>query len=513
MPREKIFSKLKYKDYNTLLEKVLETKEFPSTSKNLVLSILYKMEAGYEDYKNTKRDVTEKGKIITDLINIVQNNCDVLNVIKPESNRSTALKEVKEHYISDIKEKSLEVLPNERLILQGLYSLDYNANMVCDKYGLLKKAITYVLSRGASSNKAELIRDFNGYSWYISPIEFEDIYSNLIFQNIRIIAGNDLLEEWLNNTDKNKDYLQDLEKELTRRLDNKKAKELIHQMLKTMLVVYLTRFPEERPEKEQEEDKKTILKQLDEISRKKKKCLKEVERLDKYINNTTNLKRELTRRKKLGTDLENIEELREVLIKDRENYIKQIMKYNKAIDPTRFVKKVKRAKEVPIINYDEIIINNSSLEDEIIRLQKLFLSDYKILIEKLEGRREIIELMYEFRYYNLIPIDDETQIKDEISLSKEIDEVRTFLIKKALNGKIINVVNNNEYINLEVLKNIFSLRIINLENAEVFFQNTEDGAIVNYLEGNTEETAIKMIFPKDIGKYKIKENRKVKIFS
>ena len=284
-------------------------------------------------------------------------------------------------------------------------------------------------------------------------------------------------------------------------------------MLKTMLVVYLTRFPEERPEKEQEEDKKTILKQLDEISRKKKKCLKEVERLDKYINNTTNLKRELTRRKKLGTDLENIEELREVLIKDRENYIKQIMKYNKAIDPTRFVKKVKRAKEVPIINYDEIIINNSSLEDEIIRLQKLFLSDYKILIEKLEGRREIIELMYEFRYYNLIPIDDETQIKDEISLSKEIDEVRTFLIKKALNGKIINVVNNNEYINLEVLKNIFSLRIINLENAEVFFQNTEDGAIVNYLEGNTEETAVKMIFPKDIGKYKIKENRKIKIFS
>ena len=189
------------------------------------------------------------------------------------------------------------------------------------------------------------------------------------------------------------------------------------------------------------------------------------------------------------------------------------MKYNKAIDPTRFVKKVKRAKEVPIINYDEIIINNSSLEDEIIRLQKLFLSDYKILIEKLEGRREIIELMYEFRYYNLIPIDDETQIKDEISLSKEIDEVRTFLIKKALNGKIINVVNNNEYINLEVLKNIFSLRIINLENAEVFFQNTEDGAIVNYLEGNTEETAVKMIFPKDIGKYKIKENRKIKIFS
>ena len=217
MPKKKIFSKLKFKDYNQLLEKVLETKEYPSTAKNLVLSILYKMETGYEDYKNIKRDVSEKQKIITDLINIIDKKCDTLNVIKPDSARSTELKAVKEHYISNIKEKSLEVLPNERLILQGLYSLEYNPNMVCDKYGVLKKAITYVLSRGNSSNKAEIIRDFNGYSWYISPVEFEDIYSNLIFQNLRIIAGNDLIEAWINNDDKNKDYLQDL---MTKKLKN-----------------------------------------------------------------------------------------------------------------------------------------------------------------------------------------------------------------------------------------------------------------------------------------------------
>ena len=71
MPKKKIFSKLKFKDYNQLLEKVLETKEYPSTAKNLVLSILYKMETGYEDYKNIKRDVSEKEKIITELINII----------------------------------------------------------------------------------------------------------------------------------------------------------------------------------------------------------------------------------------------------------------------------------------------------------------------------------------------------------------------------------------------------------------------------------------------------------
>jgi len=44
MPKEKIFSKLKYKDYNNLLEQVLEKKDFSSTGKNLILSVLYKME-------------------------------------------------------------------------------------------------------------------------------------------------------------------------------------------------------------------------------------------------------------------------------------------------------------------------------------------------------------------------------------------------------------------------------------------------------------------------------------
>ena len=60
---------------------------------------------------------------------------------------------------------------------------------------------------------------------------------------------------------------------------------------------------------------------------------------------------------------------------------------------------------------------------------------------------------------------------------------------------------------------MFTLRIINLENAEVFFQKIDNGVIINYLEGNNEETAIKIIFPPDIGKYKIKENKKIKIFS
>ena len=60
---------------------------------------------------------------------------------------------------------------------------------------------------------------------------------------------------------------------------------------------------------------------------------------------------------------------------------------------------------------------------------------------------------------------------------------------------------------------IFSLMIINLENAEVNVQKIPEGIRVNYLDGDVEETSKDIIISKDIGKYKIKEKKKIKIFS
>ena len=46
MEKEKILSKLNAKDYNNELEMILEEKDFSSNIKNLLLSMLYKIEAG-----------------------------------------------------------------------------------------------------------------------------------------------------------------------------------------------------------------------------------------------------------------------------------------------------------------------------------------------------------------------------------------------------------------------------------------------------------------------------------
>ena len=513
MPKEKIFSKLKYKDYNNILEQVLEKKDFSVMGKNLILSILYKMETNYNDYRTVKRDVAEKEEIIENFIDIVKNDCDSLVVIKPESKRSSLFKETK--YIADVESKQLEVFENEKYMLEGLFSLYHNEKMVNAKYGILKDAITEIFQSGNASNNIELLRDFNGYSWYITPSEFEDIYSNLIFQDIRIIAGDDLIKNWIHNKDEKIDYIQELKKELNRRYDEEMAEQLFNQILVTILKIYFERHPKKIKEIKQtkSEEPQNIKEYIEEISTNKKKLLKQVDNIDRCINDPDKLKKELAARKKAGKDIKDTLELKGILNLERKKCVDKILEYNKTIDPRQFVQQVKESKQVELIDYKVIAKSNTAALEELIDLQKLFLKAYKILAEKLEGKKEVLELLYEFRYYNLIPITSEERVKDNEELKEDIDNMRAFLIKKALDERIINSVNSNKYVNEEILKNIFSLRIINLENAEVNMQKMQGGIIANYLDGDLEETSIEISIPENIGKYKVKEKKKIKIFS
>ena len=57
MKTKKIFSKLNIKNYNDELEEILESKLFSFDVKNLLLSMLYKIENAYQDYMAVKIEV------------------------------------------------------------------------------------------------------------------------------------------------------------------------------------------------------------------------------------------------------------------------------------------------------------------------------------------------------------------------------------------------------------------------------------------------------------------------
>ena len=73
MPKKKenLLGKIVQKDYNNELEKVIETKDFDEDVKNLLLSIFYKVEVSYKDYKKVKRNVESQQEYIEKLLKII----------------------------------------------------------------------------------------------------------------------------------------------------------------------------------------------------------------------------------------------------------------------------------------------------------------------------------------------------------------------------------------------------------------------------------------------------------
>ena len=58
--RENLLDKIVQKDYSNELEKIIETKDFDEEVKNLLLSIFYKIDVSYKDYKKVKRNIETK---------------------------------------------------------------------------------------------------------------------------------------------------------------------------------------------------------------------------------------------------------------------------------------------------------------------------------------------------------------------------------------------------------------------------------------------------------------------
>ena len=75
----KIFSK--FKDYTEMLEEILDKKYFSGQIKNLLLSMLYKIEISYNDFEKVKKVVREKEEYIDDILNIIQKYCDNINCV------------------------------------------------------------------------------------------------------------------------------------------------------------------------------------------------------------------------------------------------------------------------------------------------------------------------------------------------------------------------------------------------------------------------------------------------
>ena len=147
-------------------------------------------------------------------------------------------------------------------------------------------------------------------------------------------------------------------------------------------------------------------------------------------------------------------------------------------------------------------------------MQKLFIKCFDKKIEKCDSKQDMLKLIYEFRYYNMLPYDYENDIYEEKELQKEIEEETKKVLEKAHKLKVIERFSKQEDVNYELLKVIFQNRNINIEDIEVKLIKEKDNYYIQVFDGNgigekTEMPNSENMNKKDLA---IRFNKKVKAF-
>lgn len=126
-----------------------------------------------------------------------------------------------------------------------------------------------------------------------------------------------------------------------------------------------------------------------------------------------------------------------------------------------------------------------------------------------------MKLIYEFRYYTMLPYDYEKSVGETLELSNEINQIGKKIIKQANNMKVLEKVSKQEEINYEMLKNIFKTKSIKLEEINIKLIKEKEKFYVQVFDENSLEEKSELQYVEKINKkdLNIRLNKKVKIFT
>lgn len=516
--KKNILNKIVKKDYNNELEKILEEKNFDENVKSTLLSILYKIEASYKDLETVKKDVQTKEEYISNILRIIKEQCDSIKIL----NMSDKENKIPENrtYIINKEKKEIIAYPIERKILYAISKIDKKDTIIKDEYYLINETLSELINVGNCINMVEPLRDFNGYSWRAIPQEIESIEHNLIYQNLRMLVGNNILNKWVKNNEFMIDYYEQFKDELEKKYGTNNMKKIIDKLCK-ISILFTEKFNKDNIQ-EYIEEKEKIKQELEEIkdrqnfveqkTKQKREITNKIKEIDKIVNNKQLLELEYnTRNEKLPLQKKifSMRILAKIMEQEKEEYLKQIEELNKVLNPQKFVQYKKDLEDK--YNYLKILDiedTNKELDKLKIEFQKLFLKLFQINLDNTQTKQEIEKLIYDFRYYLLLPYDYQNNIQNVYKLQEELNNISKLLINKAIQLKVFETISKDEETNYEILKNIFSIRIIKLEDAYLKITKEKEKYFVQIFDENIFEEKVEISKPKDL---EVKLNKKISI--
>ena len=255
------------------------------------------------------------------------------------------------------------------------------------------------------------------------------------------------------------------------------------------------------------------------ISKQKRKLTKEIKIIDATLNDKTLLQEEYIKRNEklpLKKKIFSVRVLSKVMKKEREEKLEELEKLNGLLNPKKYVSYKKEMEEkaeyLKLIEIDDI---EKEIEKMLVKLQKVFLKVYQLKVKEINEKSEMMDCIYEFRYYTVLPFNEETNIGGVKGIQKELQETRRQLLDKAQELKVITVTSKNKEIDDEILKNIFTIRMLALEDIYIKLIKEKDKVYLQLFDDDIFEEKVEL---KDFGNInkkdlEIKVNKKIKVFN
>ena len=200
---------------------------------------------------------------------------------------------------------------------------------------------------------------------------------------------------------------------------------------------------------------------------------------------------------------------------ERVKKLEKIEKLNELLNPQKYVryKKELEEKEKYLSLADEDNVDEK-IENLKLKIQKLFIKCFDKKIEKCDSKQEMLKLIYEFRYYLMLPYSYENAIYEEKKLQKEVESETKKVLEKAHKLKVIERFSKQEDVDYELLKCLFQNRNINIEDIEVKLIKEKENYYIQVFDGNG--IGEKKELPNKVNMNKkdlaIRFNKKVKAF-
>ena len=500
------------KDKNEELEKILEEKQIEERAKNLLQGILYKIEVSYKDYKLVKSINKTKKKYLEEILINIQKRCNQIKIINlsEKVENDVIQKKLKEDKFY-IDNNEIICYPIEEKILYAIEKKSSNQLIVNNKYGIIAQPLSNLINIGKNINKTEALRDFNGWSWTTIKKEIENINANLIYQNLQFILGEEFVEDWTKDTDGIIDYVEKMQEEIT----NIYNKEMADNMWKLIQKIAIMNEIEENEEykikikellqKKEDEIKayKSTKDNILHIYERKKEIVKEIKKIDKILSQEVILKKEyekLNEGVELHKKIFSIKVLKQQLIDKKQKLLNEIEENNYLLNPNNYIEeKDKIEQEVELLN----VINYTAEQKEkiLIDFENCCLKYIEKKLNQLLSNEEIIKIIYKFRYFMLLPFNNEKNIYEMTEMQENILKIEQKILTIAKNKKVIADVP------LEIMIHVFRTRIMNLEELYYKIITEFEKYYVQIFDENITEEKFEINLME-----KTKINKKIKIF-